>query len=96
MRKLKNTSPTQLNTKQEHAKQGAAAPVAQEHLPATGRARAKKTRLPHQKHGADCPPFNNMGETGELEKAHDIAMFSKVDLVMSDGELNNHQLKLEG
>lgn len=94
MRKLKNTSPTQLNTKQEHAKQGAAAPVAQEHLPATGRARAKKTRLPHQKHGADCPPFNNMGETGEPEKAHDIAMFSKVDLVMSDGEVKMLPLRI--
>lgn len=77
----------------EHG-QGAAAPVAQEHFPATGHARAKKTRLPHQKHGADCPPFNNMGETGEPEKVHDIAMFSKVDLVMSDGEVKMLPLRL--
>ena len=94
MGKLKQVSEKLLNTSKELSMQGAAAPVAQEHLPATGRARAKKPRLPHQKHGANCPPFNNMGETGELEKAHDIAMFSKVDLVMSDGEVKILPLRI--
>jgi phage replication initiation protein len=84
MGKLKDTLLIQLNTKQ-----GAAAPVAQEHLPATGRARPKKPRLPHQKHGGGFPPVNNMGETlgcGSA-KAHDIAKMQNVELVMSDGQV---------
>jgi len=71
----------------EHG-QGAAAPVAQEHLPAMGRARPKKPRLPHQKYGVESP-INNMGETlgSGSTKAHDIAKMQNVELVMSDGQV---------
>jgi hypothetical protein len=55
----------------------------------TRSARAKKPRLPHQKHGGDCPPVNNMGETlgGGSEKARDLAKLQNVELVMSSGEI---------
>lgn len=99
MSKMKQTTPYKLKAikqKQDVQKifgfdehgQGAVAPVAQEHLPATGRARAKKSRLPHQKHGVETP-INNMGETlgGGTTKAHDIAKMQNVELVMSDGQI---------
>ena len=55
----------------------------------TRSARAKKSRLPHQKHGGDCPPINNMGETlgCDSEKARDLAKLQNVELVMSSGEV---------
>ena len=100
MGKLKETSPKKLQALKNKAdvqkifgiteeQKGAAAPVAQEHLPATGRARPKKPRTPHQKHGGDCPPVNNMGETlgGCSEKARDLAKLQNVELVMSDGQV---------
>lgn len=49
----------------------------------------KKPRLPHQKHGVDSPPFNNMGETSGSgsEKARDLAILQNVELVMADGQV---------
>jgi phage replication initiation protein len=100
MGKLKETSSRKLqdlkikNDIQEilgfiEVKDDAAAQESVELVPDLGRARVKKTRLPHQKHGVDCPPFNNMGETSGLcpEKSHDIAMMRNVELVMSDGQV---------
>jgi len=100
MAKLKETSPKKLQALKNKAdvqkifgiteeQKGAAAPVAQEHLPATGRARPKKPRTPHQKHGGDDSPLNNMGETlgGGSEKARDLAKLQNVELVMSSGEV---------
>ncbi len=99
MAKMKQTTPYELKAikqKQDVQKifgfdehgQGAAAPVVQEHLPTTGRARPKKPRLPHQKHEVESP-INNMGETlgSGSTKAHDIAKMQQVELVMSDGQI---------
>ena len=72
---MKETTPYQLNAlkgKQDTQKQlsfassieSAVATIAQEHVPAMGRARSKNPRLPHQKHEGDTsyPPLITWGK----------------------------------
>lgn len=106
MGKMKETTPYQLRAIKEKQTtqqilsfaspvESAAAPIAQELVPAMGRARAKYQRLPHQKHGGESP-VNNMGETGgdDTEKARDLAKFDNVELVMSDGQVKMLPLRI--